>query len=132
MILITIIALERRYTDITRRLSKDEEKDITEILGLKANSKHVCDLIVRRYGKFVTLKGIQNLKTKVREETRMGLRDAQLVFDKLTNALRADQGARGGVVVDDSNTLAILYYESSHIAELLDKFPGILFVDGIS
>ena len=118
-----------RHYPSARRLSKDEEKDITEILGLKANSKHVHDL-VRRYGKFVTLKDIQNLKTKVREETRMGLQDAQLVLDKLTDALRADQGACRGVVVDDSNTLAILYYESSHMTEQFNKFPEILFIDG--
>jgi len=60
----------------------------------------------------------------------MGLRDAQLVLDKLTDALQVDKGARGGVVVDDSDTLAILYYESSHMAKLFDKFPEILFVDG--
>ena len=117
-----------RHYPSARRLSKDEEKDITEILGLKANSKHIRDLIVR-YGKFVTLKDIQNLKTKVREETRMGLRDAQLVLDKLTDAIRADQGARGGVLVDDSNTLAILYSESSHMTELFNKFPEILFIE---
>ena len=76
------------------------------------------------------LKDIQNLKTKVREETRMGLRDAQIVLDKLTDALQVDKGARGGVVVDDSDTLAILYYESSHMAKLFDKFPEILSVDG--
>lgn len=61
---------EEIYGDYSsvRRLSQDEEKDITEILGLKANSKHIRDLIVRRYGRFVTLKDIQNLKTKVREQ----------------------------------------------------------------
>jgi len=51
-----------RHYPSARKLSKCEEKDI---LGLiKANSKHVRDLIARRYGKFVTFKDIQNLKTK--------------------------------------------------------------------
>lgn len=113
-----------------RKLSKEEERNIAEILSLKANSKHVRQLIARKYGKFVTLKDIQNIKTKVREETRMGLQDAQLVLNQLTDALQADQGARGGVVVDDSNTLAILYYESSHMVKLFDKFPEILLIDG--
>jgi len=53
-----------RHYPSARKLSKDEEKNVTDILGLKANSKHVRDLIARRYGKFVTLKDIQNLKTK--------------------------------------------------------------------
>jgi len=53
-----------RHYPSARKLSKDEEKNVTDVLGLKANSKHVRDLIARRYGKFVTLKDIQNLKTK--------------------------------------------------------------------
>ena len=48
-----------RHYPSARKLSKDEEKDITYILSLKANSKHVHDLIARRYD-------IQNLKTKAR------------------------------------------------------------------
>ena len=119
-----------RHYPSARKLSRDEEKHVSEILGLKANSKHVHDLIVKKYGKFVSLKDIQNLKTKVREQTRMGLRDAQLVLDKLTNVLQADHGARGGVITDEDDTLAILYFESSHMAELFSKFPEILFVDG--
>lgn len=59
----------------------------------------------------------------------MGLRDAQLVMDMLTDALQADQGARGGVTVDGNDTLAILYYESSHMAELFNTFPENVFVD---
>ena len=55
-----------RHYPSARKLSKDEEKDVTYILGLKANSKHVRDLIARRYGDFVTLKDIQNLKTKAK------------------------------------------------------------------
>lgn len=59
----------------------------------------------------------------------MGLQDAQLVMDMLTDALQADQGARGGVTVDGNDTLAILYYESSHMAKLFNTFPENVFVD---
>ena len=34
----------------------------------------------------------------------MGLRDAQIVLEKLTDALQVDKGARGGVVVDVPST----------------------------
>lgn len=71
--------------------------EVIEILGLKANNKHNC-ASGRRYGKFVALKDMQNLKTKVREEKRMGW-DASLTLDKLTDPLQAHQGAPGGVVV---------------------------------
>lgn len=119
-----------RHYPSARKLSKDEEKEVTDILSLRPNNKYVRELVVKRYGKFVTLKDIQNVKTKAREQSKMGLRDAQLVLDKLTEALQMDSGARGGVVVDESNVLNILYFESSHMANLFNKFPEILFVDG--
>lgn len=113
----------------TRRLSMEESKEIVDILSLKPNNKHVRDHVVRKFGKVVTLKDIQNLKKKLREESTMGLRDAPLVLEKLTHALQ-DQGATGGVVVDDEYSLVILYYESSHMSKLFSKFPEILLIDG--
>ena len=67
------------------------------------------DLIFKKYGKHATLKDIQNFKTKVREHTRGGLKDAQPVLVGLTQALEADSNAYGGVVVDEDDTLLILY-----------------------
>ena len=113
-----------------RRLSKTEQKDVEEIIGLKPNNKHVQNLISKKYGKHVTLKDIQNLKTKARERTRGGLKDAQLALDGLTEALEADSNACGGVVVDEDNTLLILYYQSCKMRKTFKKFPEILFVDG--
>ena len=101
-----------------------------EIIGLKPNNKHVQDLISKKYGKHVTLKDIQNFKTKARERTRGGLKDAQLVLDGLTEALEADSNTCGGVVVDEDDTLLILYYQTSQMRKTFKKFPEILFVDG--
>ena len=41
-----------------------------------------------------------------------------------------DQGANGGVTVDEEDTLAIIYYQSSSMANMFKKFPEIVFVDG--
>ena len=116
-----------QHYPFARRLSKD---DVEEIIALKPNNKHVQDLISKKYGKHVTLKDIQNFRTKARERTRGGLKDAQLVLDGLTEALEADANARGGVVVDEDDTLLILYYESGQMRKTFRKFPEILFVDG--
>ena len=105
----------------SRRLNKAEQKEVEEIIGLKPNNKHVQDLISRKYGKHVTLKDIQNFKTKARERTRGGLKDAQLVLDGLTAALEADSNASGGVVVDEDDTLLILHYQSSQMRKTYSR-----------
>ncbi len=116
-----------KYYASSRRLSKEEAKAVSEIVSLKPNNKHVRDMVVRNYGKFVTLKDIQN---RVREQTWNGLQDAELLLEKLRQALESDPGANGGVTVDEEDTLAIVYYQSSSMVSILNKFPAIMFVDG--
>ena len=59
-----------------------------------------------------------------------GRRDAQIVLDKLSEALSHDPQASGGVVVDNEGNLSVLYYRSGLISELFSKFPEIVLVDG--
>ena len=66
----------------SKKLSKEEEKAVCDIVSLKSNNKHVRDFVVRKCGKLVTLKDIQNIKTKVRQQTRKGLQDAELLLEK--------------------------------------------------
>ena len=61
----------------------------------------------------------------------MGLQDVWVVLDKMTDTLQVDRGACGGVIVDEIDTLVILYYESSHKAKLFKTFHEILQVDGM-
>lgn len=114
----------------SKKLSKEKEKAVCDIVSLKPNNKNVRDFVVRKYGKLVTLKDIQNIKTKVREQTRKGLQDAELLLEKLKESLENDQGANGGVTVDEEDTLAIIYYQSSSMVNMFKKFPEIVFVDG--
>ena len=87
-------------------------------------------MITKKYGKHVTLKDIQNLKRKAREQTGSGLKDAQLALDGLIEALEADSSACGGVVVDENNTLVILHYQSGSMRNTFKRCPEILLVDG--
>ena len=70
------------------------------------------------------------MKGSVRELTRKGLEDAQLVLDHLQEALKEDKFARGGVVVDEEHTLEILYFQTGHMRNMFEKFPEILLIDG--
>ena len=114
----------------SRKLSCDEEQEVEDILSLRPNNKHPKEIIKKKFGKLVTLKDIQNLKTKVREHTRRGLEDAQLILDHLQEALEQDKSARGGAVVDEEHTLELLYFQTGHMSKIFKKFPEILLVDG--
>ena len=113
-----------------RRLSKEEEQDIKEIIQLRPNSKLVRNLITHKYGKQLTLKDIHNIKAKAKKEASRNQKDAQIVLDKLTESLKTDTKASGGVVVDENDTLTILFYQSGIMRNIFSKFPEIMFIDG--
>ena len=113
-----------------RKLTNSESKEIEEVLKLGANKKLVKQQIQRKFGKVTTLKDIQNLRDRAKKKEQHGRRDAQIVLDKLSEALSHDPQASGGVVVDDEDNLSILYYRSGLMSELFSKFPEVVLVDG--
>ena len=113
-----------------RRLTNAESKEIEGVLKLGANKKLVKQQIQKKFGKVTTLKDIQNIRDRVKRNEQHGCKDAQIVLDKLSEALSGDPQASGGVVVDHEDNLSILYYRSGLMSELFNKFPEIVLVDG--
>ena len=109
-----------------RRLTNAESKEIERVLELGANKKLVTQQIQRKFGKVTTLKDIQNIRDRMKRNEH-GQKDAQIVLDKLSEALSRVPQARRGVVVDN---LSVLYYRSGLMSELFSKFPEIVLVDG--
>lgn len=70
------------------------------------------------------------MKAKIKKVEKGGRRDQQVLLDTLDDALKNDSQAKGGIVVNEENELAIMYYESGHMAEVFGKFPEIVLVDG--
>ena len=100
---------------------------IVEILHLKPN-KCVCEIIQKNFGKLVTLKDIS--KMKVTEKTHKGLQEPQLLLDCIQNLTKQDESAQTGVVVDEEHMLQLCYIQTSHMINLFEKFPEIVFIDG--
>jgi len=113
-----------------RRLNREEQNDVEEMVQLKPNNKLVRELVAQKFGKHLTLKDIQNVKTKIKERESGKRKDGQIVLDKLTEALNSDSKAGGGVVVDENDTIAILFYQSGSMREMFSRFPEIMFIDG--
>ena len=114
----------------SRRLSLKEQHKVNEMLSLRPNNKQLKDHIHSKYKKLVTLKDIQNMKAKMREATKDGRRDEQMLFDSLETLLKEDVHAKGGVTVNEDNQLSIVHFQSGQMSELFNKFPEILLVDG--
>lgn len=113
-----------------RRLTNSESKDVEGILRLGGNKKLVKQEILKKFGKVTTLKDIQNLRDRAKRNEQKGRRDAQIVLDKLSEALSRDKQSSGGVVVDDDDNLCVLYYQSGLMSQFFKKFPEIVLVDG--
>ncbi len=78
----------------------------------------------------VTLKDIQNLKAKIKEDAKKGRRDEQILLDSLQDALTKDAKAKGGIAVNEDDELAVLYFQSGHMSDMFEKFSEILLIDG--
>ena len=102
---------------------------MNEIRTLKAKTKHVKEMIENKLGKFVTLKDIHNLKSRMKIEACGGLHDAQLLLVELEKSLKDNPLASGGVIVNEEDTLEVLYYHSGLMKQLFHKFSEILLVD---
>ena len=68
---------------------------------MRPNTKQVKELVEKKFGKCVTLKDISNLKTKVKEQTRKGLEEPQLLLSTLQN-ITTTQDAQAGIVVNEN------------------------------
>ena len=113
-----------------RRLSLKQQHKVNEVLRLKPNNKQLKDHIHSKYRKFVTLKDIQNMKAKIKQEAKQGRRDEQILLDSLEDALKQDAAAKGGVTVTEDDQVSIVHFQSGQMSELFVKFPEILLVDG--
>ena len=127
IIALGLMSLHTHYPS-NRKLTKEENAAINEVLSLQPKAKYVKEMIEKKFGKYVTLKDVHNLKTRLKSKSRAGHRDEQLLLEELESILNADTSSCGGVVVNE-DTLEVLFYQSGHMKQLFQKFPEILLVD---
>lgn len=108
-----------------RKLTKEQSVAVKELLNLQPKTKHVKEMIASKFGKLVTLKDIHNLKTRMKSESRGGRRDEELLLEELEKFLKKDPSSCGGVVVNEADTLEVLFYQSGLMKHLFQKFPEI-------
>lgn len=86
--------------------------------------------IMKKFGKQVTLKDIQNVRSKISAKEKGVRNDAQVLCDHMNELLQKDAGAKGGILVNDDDQLSAVYFASSHLCQLYEKFPEVMMIDG--
>ena len=113
-----------------RRLDSDQISEVRDIVALGPKLKLVRQYILRQFGKRVILKDLQNIRTKAKLQAKGSFNEAQITVNRLEEELQRDKGSKGGVIVNEANELSILYYASSHLVCLYEKFPEVVMIDG--
>lgn len=65
----------------------------------------------------------------MKNKSRGGCKDEQLLLEELENSLKKDPSSCGGIVVNENDTLEVLFYQSGLMKHLFQRFPEILLVD---
>jgi len=55
-----------------RRLSEQQQQEMQDVLTLRPNNKLLLSMVEKKFGKFMTLKDIQNLKARITKKTTSG------------------------------------------------------------
>ena len=82
-----------------RKLTEEQNAAINEVLSLQPKAKYVKEMIENKFGEFVTLKDVHNLKTRMKSKSGGGRRDEQLLLEELENILSKDTLSCGGVIL---------------------------------
>ena len=105
-------------------------KEVQGIVALGPKLKLVRQYILKQFGKKVILKDLQNVRTKAKLQTKGSCDEAQITINRLEEEMQKDRVSKGGVIVNEANELSILYYASSHLVCLYEKFPEVVMIDG--
>ena len=113
-----------------RRLDSDQMKEVQSIVALGPKLKLVRQYILKQFGKKVILKDLQNVRSKAKLQAKGSCNEAQITINRLEEEMQKDRGSKGGVIANEANELTILYYASSHLVCLYEKFPEVVMIDG--
>ena len=79
-----------KHYPFERKLAKDQESDICDLLALQPNNKLVLNMIEKKFGKHMTLRDLHNLKAKVKHNGTRGRKDAENTLCFLTDILQSN------------------------------------------
>lgn len=73
-------------------------------------------MVKTKFGKFMTLRDMQNLMARVMKKGTSGHKDVENTLVFLSNDLSESPDDRGRVAVDENDVLAVVYYQVTIVA----------------
>lgn len=108
-----------------RRLNKDQEKQVEEIVKLNPGNKQLKKFISTKFSKVVTLQDVRNMKKKVKFSA--GLSDMEELFDIVKEM--EGQG-KVQILIDDDNVIKMIAFATDEMMDMYSKFPEFICLDG--
>ena len=113
-----------------RRLDTTERRACAALLDLGVSVSRVRSLLKDSSGKPLTLRDIHNQRVVNDKAAANGLSDTQLLVAAVDDMLQNDPGSEAVYAVNDNDELRLLFWQTSEMTQVYDKFPEVLFIDG--
>ena len=95
------------------------------MLSVKANNKMIQQKVMNETGKFVLLKDIHNLRTKLKSSNNKDLTTLQSAISHLSKC----NGAYVKLVTNESSELRGLYFQDARMCDISQTYPEFLCID---
>ena len=92
------------------------------MLSVKANNKMIQQKVMNETGKFVLLKDIHNLRTKLKSSNNKDLTTLQSAVSHLSKC----NGAYVKLVTNESSELRGLYFQDARMRDIFQTYPEFL------
>ncbi|XP_031329334.1 protein FAR1-RELATED SEQUENCE 5-like isoform X1 [Photinus pyralis] len=106
-----------------RKLDSEDQKEVQQLLKLRANPKDVQNYIMQKTGKIILSKDIRNIKYV----TRLPLKSNDL--EKIVSILSENEGCAVEIAHDQEGNLIGIYYQDFFMKHVFQTFPELLICD---
>ena len=108
-----------------RRLDSNDKENIANMLSVKSNNKMIQQKVMNQTGKFVLLKDIHNLCTKLKSSNNKDLTTLQSAVSHLSKC----NGAYVKLVTKGNSELRGLYFQDARMRNIFQTYPQFLCID---
>ncbi|XP_037285943.2 uncharacterized protein LOC119178793 isoform X1 [Rhipicephalus microplus] len=113
-----------------RALSASEKEQFQELISCNVKPKDLKDAILRKTGKHVTSRDIINMKHRTVLKIQDNAHHGALLLEKINELFSENSGWKVHIEKNTENGLLYILLQSKHTAQLLEKYPEVLFFDG--
>nr|XP_037276819.1 uncharacterized protein LOC119169923 [Rhipicephalus microplus] len=113
-----------------RLLNHGEKEEFFDLAKCNIGAKDFKNLVEQKTGKKLTTKDINNYKQRFSIPIRNEQAHGEMVLEKLETLLKNNSNWVIHYEMNQNNNLQFILLQTTHMREILEKYPEILFIDG--